>query len=104
MQACRDAARDVQKYVDITRWAHGVRIMHNELRKLRKVFKEMVKFVADIRTRTGGAPPMSMTLDLGTDAGIAALPAILAGDIQALLAARGGKNTLRMFNSCWKKY
>ncbi len=88
-QAMRDAARDVLQYADRVRWVQGVQVLVREFDRLRKIFGEMVRLVADCRERVGGAPPMSLSISLDTSGGIASLPKLLALDVQALARRRG---------------
>ncbi|MDA3960791.1 MAG: hypothetical protein PF961_08375 [Planctomycetota bacterium] len=89
MQASRDAARDVLAYIGRARWAFGVSLLGKEFPKLRKIFTEMVRLVGDTRDKLGGPPPASCTMNIGTDDGLAALPAVLATDLKSLMRIRG---------------
>lgn len=91
MQAARDAGRDLLAYAQRARWAAGVQQLGTALPKLRRIFREMVRLVADCRQQAGGPPPAAATLSLDTIDGLASLPAVLAVDVQALAKSRSGK-------------
>ncbi len=93
LQAHRDACRDVVTFIDRARWASGLKRLLKDFRGLRRIFGEMVKLAADVRSQQGGAPLISMTLNLQTTDALAHLPIVLADDIEAIMRRRGGPKT-----------
>ena len=88
IQAGRDAARDIHMLLGRTRWAQGVLTLRKRFKSLRTIFKEMVAFVGDCREQIGGSPMLSVTVNMGAVDGMAALPTMLATDIETLLRSR----------------
>ncbi|MFW5845574.1 MAG: hypothetical protein ACOCXJ_05045, partial [Planctomycetota bacterium] len=88
-QALRDAARDVLTYVDRARWAVGLTQLQREFGRLRRVFQEMVRLTAELGERAGAEPPVSLTLSLDTNVGLANLPGVLAEDVERLVRKKG---------------
>ncbi|NRA40438.1 MAG: hypothetical protein HRU15_20005, partial [Planctomycetes bacterium] len=89
MQALRDASRDLALYVEKARWSFGLKILSREFKSLRRIFKEMIKLVADVREKNGDAPPLSSTISVDLNSGIAAIPAVLSKDIDGILRSKG---------------
>ena len=104
IQAGRDIARDVYVLVGRARWAYGVEILRAEFKKLRSVFKEMVGLVGDCREQIGGAPMLSVTINVSAIDGMAALPMMLATDIHTLLRSRKVHTVAGDIPSSWKKW
>ncbi len=88
-QAIRDAGRDLQAYLARARWAQGVQSLAKDLPKLQRVFREMVRLVADWRERLGEPPPASISVRVDLGSAIVSLPALLATDLDSVLRRRG---------------
>ena len=94
LAACRDLSSDLGAFSHRIAWAEGLGNFGETLKELRPAMKEMVRFVADCREKTGDRVTMSLTVNMQTMAGLASLPALLAGDLLRLAKSRKAKDMI----------
>ena len=94
LAACRDLSGDLRAFGDRIAWAEGLGNFGEVLKQLRPAMKEMVRLVADCRDKAGDRVTMSLTVNMQTMAGLASLPALLAGDLQTLARSRKAKDLI----------
>lgn len=97
-QAFADATRDAQEYIRQAQGGATTESLAKELETLRPVFAEMVRLVSDcMRAQaTTARPSLCTQVRLDTLAGLASLPAALAGDLNQLLRHPKGKERLHL--------